>query len=42
MYESRNVPESEVQIDATKYSKGVYYVTAKIGDKIEKQSVVVE
>lgn len=42
MYEARNVPESEIQIDVSKYPKGVYYVTAKIGDTIEKQAVVVE
>lgn len=42
IYEAKDVEESEHQIDVSKYPKGMYIVTAKIGDKIEKQKLVLE
>lgn len=42
VFEADNVMESELQIDVSKYGKGIYFVTAKIGSNIEKQKVVIE
>lgn len=42
VYEVDNITESEVQVDLSKHGKGIYFVTAKIGEKLEKQKVVIE
>jgi hypothetical protein len=42
VFETKNVNESEFIIDVSKYSKGIYFISAKIGDILEKQKLLIE
>lgn len=41
-YETKDVTASEFTLDVSKYAKGVYFVIAKIGDKLERQKLIIE
>jgi sugar lactone lactonase YvrE len=42
MYETQNTAASELKLDISNYTKGMYFVVAKIGNTIEKQKLIVE
>ncbi|HXD92599.1 MAG TPA: T9SS type A sorting domain-containing protein [Bacteroidia bacterium] len=42
VFETKNIDAQDYKIDISKYNKGVYFISAKMGDKIEKQKLVVE
>ncbi len=42
IYEVQNTNAGEFNLDISQYTKGIYFVMAKIGDVIEKQKLVVE
>jgi hypothetical protein len=42
VYETKNANAGELKLDVSSYTKGVYFVMAKIGGKIEKQKLRVE
>jgi len=42
VFEIKNVADSELLIDVTKFSKGIYFITAKIGETIEKSKLIKE
>jgi len=42
VYETRSTDAGELNLDISNYTKGMYFVLAKIGNAIEKQKLVVE
>ena len=42
VFETKNTNAGELKIDLAKYNKGIYFISAKIGNTIEKQKLMVE
>ena len=42
VFETQSVSAGELTLDVSKYVKGLYFITAKIGNNIEKQKMIVE
>ncbi|HXB40352.1 MAG TPA: T9SS type A sorting domain-containing protein [Bacteroidia bacterium] len=42
MFETKNITDSHIIVDISKYAKGVYFVVAKTGEEVEKQKLIVE
>ncbi|MFI5141021.1 MAG: T9SS type A sorting domain-containing protein [Bacteroidia bacterium] len=42
VFETKNIDAQDFKLDISKYNKGIYFINAKMGDKIEKQKLVVE
>jgi len=42
VFETENISTPEFKLDISSYTRGIYVVTAKIGDAIEKQKIIVE
>jgi sugar lactone lactonase YvrE len=42
VYETKNVDAGEFKLDLNAYNGGIYFISIKIGDTIEKQKLVVE
>ncbi|MHB8261253.1 MAG: T9SS type A sorting domain-containing protein [Bacteroidia bacterium] len=42
VYEVQNTDGGGLKLDISKYTKGIYFVLAKIGDTLEKQKLMVE
>jgi hypothetical protein len=38
----KNAAAGELKIDISKYTKGMYFISAKMGDTVEKQKLIVE
>jgi sugar lactone lactonase YvrE len=42
VFETKHVVAQEFKLDISKYTSGIYFIRAKIGDVIEKQKLIVE
>lgn len=42
LFESKDLMAKDVKIDVSKFAKGIYFIIAKMGDKLEKQKVLIE
>ncbi len=42
VFETKNIVAQEFMLDISKYTSGIYFIRAKIGDTIEKQKLVIE
>ena len=42
VFETKNVTLSELKVDVSNYTQGLYFVIAKIGDIVEKKKLIVE
>jgi hypothetical protein len=42
VYESKSIDVGEFKLDVSQYTKGIYFVMAKIGNTLEKQKLIVE
>lgn len=42
VYETKNADAGELKIDLARFVKGMYFVSAKMGDNVEKQKLIVE
>jgi hypothetical protein len=42
IFEVKNVNATEFVLDVSKYSRGIYFVLAKIGNKLERQKLLIE
>jgi hypothetical protein len=42
VFETKNINAQEFKLDISKYTSGIYFIRAKIGDTIEKQKLVIE
>jgi len=42
IFETKNIAAQNFILDISRYTSGIYFIRAKIGDVIEKQKLIVE
>lgn len=42
LFEGKEIPAGDFKLDISRYNKGVYFISAKLGNTIEKQKLIVE